>query len=548
MQLFPDTLEDLIDSGNPVRILDAFVDSLDLERLGFLKAVPKETGRPSYDPRILLKLYVYGYFNKVRSSRKLMLEAARNIELFYLLGRLQPDFRTIADFRKDNTQALQQVFRTFAAACLDLGLYRKTLFAVDGTKIRAVNSKRNAYNQKTLMEKLDRLDQHIEKYLRDLDGADADEEDAPKYTKEEILEKLEQLKKRRDKYQDYRNQLTKSGESQILTTDPEAKVMESKDGYHCYYNVQTSVDEGSHLIAEYDVTDHCTDQGLLKAMADKTRRAMHREVIEVVADRGYESRKDIENCVQNGIVPNVAMKYDKKHRVHMLPYMESEITEEIFRSEKPEDIRSCLHAGIMPKCYEGSCLSLEVLRRDTLSCFSKNPDGTVSCPTGKCLYPVRKKGKNTLYRSREACRDCLTRCTSSGIAKDVSFGPTTEYVPVMMYGNSDKTFAPLPQGIQKNPYNHNLDRQNFKKQVVRLIIKSDREKLQKRMCLVEHPFGTVKWYHGAHYLLCRGKNKAAAEMGLSFLAYNLKRAIALAGSELLLEYLQSHRGMLAADC
>ena len=174
----PIASDDLIESNNPVRVIDAFVDGLDLVEAGFSKAILNQTGRPPYDPRDLLKLYIYGYFNKIRSSRKLMTECSRNIELFFLLNRLTPDFRTIADFRKDNAAALKSVFRMFVRICMKLKLYNKELVAVDGSKFRAVNSKDNCYNAEILNKKLNRIDGHITEYLKQLDQNDASEPNA----------------------------------------------------------------------------------------------------------------------------------------------------------------------------------------------------------------------------------------------------------------------------------------------------------------------------------------------------------------------------------
>ena len=172
ISFLPECVEDYIDEENPVRVIDAFVDSLDMEALGFRKAKPAQTGRPAYDPRDLLKLYLYGYLNRIRSSRMLMRECGRNIELFYLLGGLKPDFRTIGDFRKDNAKAIRGTFRAFGKLCVKLGLYKRELLAVDGTKIRAVNSKDNCYNREVLEKKLTHIDEKITAYLAALDEQD----------------------------------------------------------------------------------------------------------------------------------------------------------------------------------------------------------------------------------------------------------------------------------------------------------------------------------------------------------------------------------------
>lgn len=225
--------------------------------------------------------------------------------MFYLLRKLMPDFRTIADFRKDNAKALKNVFRAFVKLCMKLGLYQKELLAVDGSKFRAVNSKDNTYNAEILEKKLKRIDGHIAEYLSQMDKEDKSEPD--RLTPEQVKTAIEELTLRKEKYQGYLKDLLESGETQILLTDPEARRMHSKDGFHCCYNVQTAVDKDSHMIAEYEVTNHNTDQGLLKKVAQSTKESLEVETIEVVADKGYESREDILNCVMNGIVPSIPL-------------------------------------------------------------------------------------------------------------------------------------------------------------------------------------------------------------------------------------------------
>ena len=466
-----------------------------------------------------------------------MTECTRNIELFYLLCKLTPDFRTIADFRKDNAKAIKKVFSAFVKLCMKLNLYQRELLAVDGSKFRAVNSKSNVYNAEVLEKKLKRIDEHIAEYLFQMDKNDEAEPDSP--SPDQIKVAIQELTTRKEKYQGYLKELLESGETQLLTTDPDARRMHSKDGFHCCYNVQTAVDNGSHLIAEYEVTNHNTDQGLLKEVADITRKTLEVETLEVTADKGYESRRDIEDCVMNGIVPSVAFKYDKAERLYNIDYEEAEITDEIRTSTKPEDIQKCIKAGVLPKCYENTSIEVELQGQTVLSCFTLNEDGTVTCPMGNILTKKKVKGRSTVYGSKDACRQCPNRCTNSTNPKEVSFGPETRYVPVRMYGNTKHKLNHIPADIPINSFNHTLDRKDYAASIkVVLRIKKDIHKMKERMCLSEQPFGTVKWYHGAHYLLCKGKEKATAELGISFLAYNMKRAINIVGTKKLIEAMQ----------
>ena len=523
--LLPESIDEYVSEDNPVRVIDAFVDSLDMGELKFTKSVPADTGCPAYDPSDLLKLYVYGYYNRIRSSRRLMIECRRNIEVMWLMGKLRPDFRTISDFRKENAKSLKQVFKEFVRLCDKLKLYNKELIAVDGSKFRAQNSDDKCYNAEILHKKLANIDEHIAEYLRAMDRSDEAERDE-EMTPEEVKAALEELRARKNKYEGHLIKLAETGATQILETDAEAHRMHTKDGFHCCYNVQTAVDAGSHLIAEYDVTDHNTDQGLLEHVCAQAKDILGVETIEAVADKGYESREDIINCLMNGTVPNVALKYDKEERIYNLDYIEAEITEAIRQSTKPEDIRKCFHAGVLPACYENTAVSVELQELTTIGCFTRNDDGTATCPMGQTLSKVKTKGANTVYANKDACRQCPNRCTWSSSHKTVSFGPNAKHIAVWMYGTSRYEVIKPPDG---HAFHNSFFRKDAAKKKVVILIRQDKEKLKKRMCLSEHPFGTVKWYHGAHYLLCRGKEKVTGENGLSFLAYNLRRAITLVG-------------------
>ena len=529
-RLLPYSVEEMVEETNPVRVIHAYVDSLPMETLGFERAEPAQTGRPAYDPRDLLKLYIYGYLNRIRTSRKLMTECRRNVELFYLLNMLKPDFRTIADFRKRNRKALKEVFRDFVKACAELKLLGKETVAIDGTKIRASNSKKKSYTPEILEKKIEYLEEQergIEEYLEKMDKADQEEKRAPvmDIKPEDMPQKLEQIRERVAKYKGYQKRMKETGETQILETDPECRTIHMKEGQLPAYNIQTAVDDRHHLIVSFETTNANTDQGLLDQMAEQTKEEMGVETIEALADKGYESRQDIEKCVMHGTVPNVGYKYDKDERIFDLEYIPSEIDEQTHCSEKPEDIQKCLHAGVLPRCYEGTSVEVQLQKRSVMSCFIRHEDGRVTCPMGRELFKhsVRKHG--TIYGSREACRTCPNRCTDSKNAKTVSIGHNTNIVAVRMYGNPEYPLQKLPEGFIP----HNSIGRPQKPERVRLILRRNPDDMQRRKELVEHPFGTIKWYDGAHYFLCRGKEIVSAEIALSFLTYNLRRAIRILG-------------------
>lgn len=503
----PDCIEDYVGENNPVRVIDAFVNNLDMESLEFKRATANVTGRPPYDPRDLLKLYIYGYFNKIRSSRKLMQESTRNVEVMFLIGKLVPDFRTISDFRKDNPKAIKNVFKAFVKLCIKLNLYKRELIAIDGSKFRAQNSKDNCYNEVVLQKKIANIEKHIDEYLKYIDESDKKEAKLEEATSHEIREAIKVLSNRKNKYMGYLEELKQSGESQLLTTDSDARRMHSKDGFHCSYNVQTAVDGESHLIAEYEVINK-TDVGHLKQVSDKAKEILEVNTIEVLADRGYDSGSDILECLMNGTIANVGIKEEKEERVFTIEYQENEIDEETRKSTESEDIQKCLHAGVLPECYEDTSVSVEFQGNDKsiLSCFKLNDDGRVTCPMGNILSPNRYKGTQIHYKNIAACNFCTNKCTESKF-KVVAFGPQTKYVPVRMNPCSIHKIPHMPADV-KLP--NNFKKKSDKKVLIRMRYNS--EMRAQRMGLSEHPFATVKWHNFSHYFLCRGNEKVTAEV------------------------------------
>jgi transposase len=231
--LFPEILDDYIADNNPVRFIDVYVDSLDLEALGFKYALSKETGRPSYNPADMLKLYIYGYLNKIRSSRRLEQETHRNVELMWLLGKLTPDFKTIADFRKDNAQGLKRVCREFSVLCKKLDLFGRELIGIDGSKFKAVNSKGRNFNEKKLDGLLKQIDEKINAYLKELDQQDKVESQLNNPTTEELREKIVQLQRRKQRYKGLVEQLKAGGASQVSLTDSESRSMKNQTWNRC---------------------------------------------------------------------------------------------------------------------------------------------------------------------------------------------------------------------------------------------------------------------------------------------------------------------------
>jgi transposase len=299
--LFPEVLEDYITEENAVRFIDVFIEGLDLSEMGFQKAIPKETGRPPYHPGDLLRLYVYGYLNRTRSSRQLEKEAGRNVELMWLMRKLRPDFKTIADFRRDNPQAIKKVCREFTLWCKRLELFGGELVAVDGSKFGAVNSPKRNFTEKKLRRMIEEIDRKIDQYLKELDRQDQQEVGQRSLSAEELKEKIECYKQRRARYEQLKTDLEQSEESQVSLTDPQSRSMRVGHGVEVSYNVQIVVDHKHKLVVEHEVSNEVTDQGQLSTMAGKAKEMLGVKSLEVVADRGYYNGEEVKACEQSGM-------------------------------------------------------------------------------------------------------------------------------------------------------------------------------------------------------------------------------------------------------
>ena len=300
--LFPDQLDDYVTEENPVRVVDVFIDGLNLSGLGF-KLEPAITGRPAYHPGTLLKLFIYGYLNRVQSSRRLEREAGRNVELMWLLGRLAPDFKTIADFRKNNVKAITQVCREFVVICRKLNLFTDSLIAIDGSKFKAVNNRNRNFTQAKIKLRLKQIDESIARYLGQIATADRIELLKSSNKVERLEEKISRLKKEMSQLNKIQTQLKDAPDHQISLTDPDARSMATsgRGTGMVAYNVQTAVDNKNHLIVAHEVTNAGHDRTQLANMATQAKKAMGANKITVVADRGYFSGEEIKRCEDNAI-------------------------------------------------------------------------------------------------------------------------------------------------------------------------------------------------------------------------------------------------------
>jgi transposase len=302
--LFPERLEDYITAENPVRFLDAFVASLDLRALGFDKAQCAGTGRPPYDPAVLLKLYLYGYLHRVRSSRMLEAECQRNVEVIWLTGKQTPDFKTIADFRKDNLQPFKAVARQFTLLCRKLKLFGGELLAIDGSKFAAVNARDQNFNAAKLQELIDRADARLSEYLRQLDRVDAAEPGGTVLGKSELAAKIAALQERQDWHRELLEELD-AEQKQVSVTDPDTRKLPTAHGTVVGYNAQMAVDAKHKLIAADEVTNEVTDLHQLADVALAAKANLELKGAEVVADAGYYNAAEVSRCVEQNLMPYV---------------------------------------------------------------------------------------------------------------------------------------------------------------------------------------------------------------------------------------------------
>jgi transposase len=303
--LLPECLDDYIGEENSVRVIDLFVDQLDLRALRFEGMAPALTGRPAHHPGVLLKIYIYGDLNRIQSSRRLERETQRNVELMWLTNRLKPDFKTIADFRRDNGPAIRNVCRQFIVVCRELKLFSDAMVAIDGSKFKAVNNRDKNFTTAKMERRMANIEESIARYLVAMDAADRAEPEIAKLKKGHLQDKITALKKRMEELKEIDLRLKASPDQQVSLTDPDARSMKTREGGIVGYKVQTAVDTKHHLIVAHEVITEGVDRDQLTPMAERARDAMGTSALTVVADRGYFKGEQIRQCEQAGIVPIV---------------------------------------------------------------------------------------------------------------------------------------------------------------------------------------------------------------------------------------------------
>jgi transposase len=393
--LLPEAVDDYVGADNPVRFIDAFVDELDLAAAGFVRVEAKATGRPGYAPADLLKLYIYGYLNRVRSSRRLEMESHRNIEVIWLLRTLKPDFKTIADFRRDNRAAFRSVFRAFVLLCRRLDLFGRELLAVDGTRIKAVNNKDCNFTRTSLQEFIRAADERLDDYLRRLDEGDIEEGGTGGGARtKNLAEKIAALRQKRGRYGAMLAELERTGENQISLTDPDSRAMAAHTKVGVGYNIQIAVDAKNKMIVEQAVTNQVVDMGLLKETAEAARVILDVENIDVVADRGYFKIEDIEACEKAGLTPHVP-KPQRGSSVRNGFFRKDE-----FRYDPSRDVYICPAGEMLSPNHEGKS-------RDLTKIDYSNPAACPACPLrSRCTTDRRRVSRleNEAVLDRMAAR------------------------------------------------------------------------------------------------------------------------------------------------
>ena len=391
--LFPERLDDYVTADNSVRIIDRLVESLDLKALGYCKVEPKATGRPAYHPATLLKLYLYGYLNRIRSSRRLEAECHRNVEVMWLVQQLRPDFKTIADFRKDNAAALQSTFQAFTTLCCQAGLFGKELVAIDGSLFHGVNSRDRVQVASQLKRQLSAIDSDIERYLKELDRNDAEEDELEQGSArpEDVAALLEKLKQRRNQTLEDLQDLVDKQETQRSLTDPDSRLISHRRKPSVVgYNTQIAVDARHKLVATYAVTNAINDKSQLAPMSTKTLSALNTDALEVVADAGYYDGEQIEAASNAGVTVYVPSINTSSNHAN------GRYGKDRFRYDAKAD------------CYH--------------------------CPAGERLVHVghypKTKGRYCDHYQTRACRDCTlrARCTSAKYGRKIY---RMEYEPAL---------------------------------------------------------------------------------------------------------------------
>lgn len=543
------SLDDMVDIHSVARIIDCYVDSLNLAEMGFTNTIAAAEGRPTYHASYYLKLYLYGYRKNIRSSRKLQAACHENIDVMWLMNGLTPDFRSIADFRKDNISLLKDVYKEFTRRItenVELGFY-----SVDGSKFKAWNSKDRNFTIHKLDDRINWLENNINVYLNELNENDEIDEDKETdellkkgiLTREQLESKLSEAQARLDKYKGYRTTMEEKGLTQLSITDTDSRLMKNKNGMDVSYNVQTAVDSNTHLIMGFNVTNNVTDHGQLAPTLKEIKD--DNEIIDSTADKGYEKEEDMVECLESGIIPNVIMP-NPSNETYDLETIYEESSECDKTSSNKDELKKCLRSGIIPDAYKECIEDIEVVevRRKVIDkeaqlkspygteeeminrakegFFVRNPETErVYCPAGcilrqKCI----KKNGETRYANKPACKKCQYRLSPSANWNEIDFSKNKLERDAKWFKKAESVESESNDVYLRNKTEFHYE----KRKIVRFKFRPDKQKMNERFSVSEHPFGTIKRALNAGYFLLKGLKKVAGEFALISLGYNLSRA------------------------
>ena len=568
--LFTSSLDDMIDKNSIVRVIDAFVDSINFADFNFKYSLPKSKGNRPFDPKDLTKLYLFGYNKKVRSSRSLMYFAKTNIECIWLLNGLSPDFRTISDFRKDNADTLKSIFYEFNLSLKDLN-FLSNIESQDGVKIVAVNSKEKNFTLNKVDDRIKRIKKHIDDYLNMVNFYDIFENDEnlndtdkvnklidnidefinndSSFNKELYITELKNYIDKLGEYQNIQNTIMESGDTQISLTDKEAKLMKNNGKFNVCYNNQVLVDE-NHFVTDFLVTDKPADLGTITDISTTAKDIYGFETLTNITDKGYNKREDIVSALENGIIPEVtpSKKQDDFYSLETI-YEENEITDEMINSLDSKDIQKCLRAGVIPEVYKDKISDVEIKEKKIVENFNEEIDDNVSeeelrdkainnncfvrhiksnkvfCPMGETLRKKSVNKSSTRYCNKLACKNCKNPCCNSKY-KTVDFKKGQSIV------------------IPKNNNTLKISRKKKNKKKIKIVcfkFRINKDLIKKRMSLSELPHAMLKRWRDASYVLLKGIKKVTGECAIYYCAENILHAKNLIGVDKLIEYFQNKK-------
>ena len=559
-------LEEEIEEEDEVRVVDAIIDALDLEKIGFKEKERKsEAGRPRYDEKLMLKLYVYSYRNGIRSGRKIENACKYDVRYRWLMQERRPDANTINDFRKNNIELITAAFYEINRIYIKMGILKIKDVSQDGYKVRAVNSKEKNYTKNKLIDRIKReekninaseeeikkLEEESKKVEEYLDGLEKSEElekleeeiEQRKKELEEIKKEIEEKeeeknkeKERKEKHEKMIKEMKEEDKNQISLTDPESRLMKNNGKFEVCYNTQVAVDMETHATVGIETDNNPADIGSMGSLTKKIKDEYEEEIEEPitnVTDKGYQSIEDMVECLEQGVIPQVTPNDKKEENVMLITqYEENEISEEERKSIKAEDIQKCIRAGEIPECYKDVIEKIEVeeveekeeieeeveeenksseeIREEAIKrqIFKKDENiGIVYCPMGEVLSPKSKRSGNKIrYANKLACKNCKNPCTKS------------KYREVEMKGNQREVIPKTNE--QEKPRKKQYKKIVTKK--VKITLKLDREKLKKRMQTSEHSQGTLKTVNNFNSFSMRGKVAAEGEQHLYYIGSNIR--------------------------